>query len=59
MGELMTTAAEYRQYSAECLQALKFTTSSEVKAALLLMAERWEKLADYVERAASIVPDPP
>lgn len=55
----MTTAAEYRQYSAECLQALKFTTSSEVKAALLLMAERWEKLANYVERAASIAPDPP
>jgi hypothetical protein len=55
----MTTAAKYRQYSAECLQALKFTTSPEVKAALLLMAERWEKLADYVERTASIVPDLP
>ena len=55
----MTTAAEYREYSAECLQALKFTTSPEVKAALLLMAERWEKLVNYVERAASIVPEPP
>jgi hypothetical protein len=55
----MTTAAEYREYSAECLQALKFTTSPEVKAALLLMAERWQRLADYVERAAGIVPDPP
>jgi hypothetical protein len=59
MGELMTTAAEYRQFSAECLEALKFTTSPEVKAALLLMAERWQKLAEYVERAASIVPEPP
>ena len=55
----MTTAAEYRQYSAECVQALKFTTSADVKAALLLMAERWERLAEYVERAASIVPEPP
>ena len=55
----MTTAAEYREFSAECLEALKFTTSPEVKAALLLMAERWERLAEYVERAASILPDPP
>ena len=53
----MTTAVEYRQYAAECLQALKFTTSPETKAALLLMAERWDKLAEYVERASSIIPD--
>jgi hypothetical protein len=53
----MTTAVEYRQYAAECLEALKFTTSPEAKAALLLMAERWDKLAEYVERAASIIPD--
>jgi hypothetical protein len=50
----MTSAGEYRQYAAECLQALKMTTSPEVKAALLLMAERWEKLADYAERASGI-----
>jgi hypothetical protein len=53
----MTTAVEYRQYAAECLEALKFTTSAEAKTALLLMAERWDKLAEYVERASSIVPD--
>jgi hypothetical protein len=52
----MTTTVEYRRYAAECLEALKFTTSPEVKAALLLMAERWNKLADYVERAAGIKP---
>ena len=52
----MTTAAEYRQYAAECLESLKLTTSPEIKTALLLMAERWEKLAEYVERAASIRP---
>ena len=50
----MTTAAEYREYAAECLQTLQFTTSPEVKAALLLMAERWEKLAEYVERASGL-----
>jgi hypothetical protein len=55
-GEPMTTAAEYRQYAAECLETLKFTTSPEVKTALLLMAERWGKLAEYVERAATIRP---
>jgi hypothetical protein len=53
----MTSAGEYRQYAAECLQALKMTTSPEVKAALLLMAERWEKLADYAERASGITID--
>jgi len=52
----MTTATEYRQYAAECLETLKFTTSPEVKTALLLMAERWGKLAEYVERAATIRP---
>ena len=50
----MTTAAEYRAYAAECLEDLKFATSPEVKAALLLMAERWDKLAEYVERTASL-----
>ena len=55
-GELMTTAVEYRAYAAECLEALKFTTSPEAKTALLLMAERWDKLAGYVERAASLKP---
>jgi hypothetical protein len=53
----MTTATEYRAYAAECLQTIKFTTSPEVKAALLLMAERWERLADYVERASGLKPD--
>ena len=56
-GNWMTTASEYREYAAECLQTLRFTTSPEVKAALLLMAERWEKLAEYVERAAGIKRD--
>jgi len=55
-GTAMTTAVEYRQYAVECLHVLRFTTSPEVKAALLLMAERWNKLADFVERAASVKP---
>jgi len=46
----MMTAAEYRAYAAECLDTLKFATSREVKFALLLMAERWDRLAEYVER---------
>ena len=55
----MTTAVEYRQYAAECLEALKFTTTPEVKAALLLMAERWDRLAEYVERSSRIGLDIP
>ena len=53
----MTTATEYREYAEECLQALRFTTSPEVRAALLLMAQRWGKLAEFAERAASLVRD--
>ena len=55
-GEAVTMAAEYRRYPVECLGALRLTRAPEVKAALLLMAERWNKLAEYVERAASVVP---
>ena len=53
----MTTAVEYRAYAAECLYALRFATSPEVKTALLLMAERWDRLAEYVERTASLKPN--
>ena len=53
----MTSSVEYRQYAAECLEALKLTTSPETKAALLLMAERWDKLAQYVERVSAMIPD--
>ena len=46
----MTTPAEYRQYAAECLQALKFATNQEVRTALVTMAQRWNELADRTER---------
>ena len=46
----MTTPAEYRQYAAECLQALKFATREEARTALVTMAQRWNELADRIER---------
>jgi hypothetical protein len=33
-GESMPTAAEYQQYAAECLHALKLATNPDVRAAL-------------------------
>ena len=50
----MTTAAEYRQYALECLQAASTTTSPEVKGGLVAMAERWNALADNAERNAHL-----
>jgi hypothetical protein len=55
----MTTAAEYRQYAAECLQAAKFTTSSEVRATLLSMAQRWNEAAARWERNAAQLANAP
>jgi hypothetical protein len=50
----MTTAAEYRQYARECLQAMPLSTSMEVRLVLVTMAERWNNLADNAERNAHL-----
>jgi hypothetical protein len=50
----MTSAAEYRQYAAECLQAARATTSADVRTTLLAMAERWNDLAAKAERNAHL-----
>jgi hypothetical protein len=55
----MTTAAEYRQYAADCLQAAKFATSSEVRATLLSMARRWNAAAARWERNAAQLANAP
>jgi len=46
----MTTAAEYRQYAAECLEAMRAATIPEVRATLFTAAQRWTALADERER---------
>jgi hypothetical protein len=45
----MTTPDEYRQYAAECLRAMNLTVSAKVRSVLLLMAQRWNELADRAE----------
>jgi len=50
----MTTAAEYRQYAAECLQAAKLSMREDVRATLLSMAQRWNDLAARAERNAPL-----
>jgi hypothetical protein len=46
----MTTPAEYREIAEECLQAMRSTTSPEVRAELLRLALRWDEIADDIER---------
>jgi len=46
----MTTPAEYREIAEECMEAMRGTTSPEVRAELLLLALRWGEIADETER---------
>lgn len=46
----MTTPAEYREIAEECLQAMRGTTSPEVRAELLRLSLRWSEIADETER---------
>ena len=46
----MTTPAEYREIAEECLEAMRGTTSPEVRAELLRLALRWNEIADETER---------
>ena len=45
----MTTAAEYRQYADECLEAMRAALIPEVRTALFVAAQRWTALADRSE----------
>jgi hypothetical protein len=45
----MTTAAEYRQYAEECLQAMRAALIPEVRSALFIAAQRWTALADQTQ----------
>jgi hypothetical protein len=46
----MTTPSEYREIAEECRQAMRGTTSPEVRAELLRLSLRWDELADDTER---------
>ena len=45
----MTMPAEYREIAQECLEAMRGTTSPEVRAELLRLALRWEEIAEEIE----------
>jgi len=49
----MTTPAEYRTYSDECLQASRVAQVPEVRAALVKMAQRWRAMAERAEHQHS------
>jgi len=50
----MTTPAEYREIAEECLQAMRGTTSPEVRAELLRLAIRREEIAEEIERRQNL-----
>lgn len=50
----MATPTEYREIAEECMEAMRATTSPEVRAELLRLSLRWSKLADDVERRQHI-----
>jgi hypothetical protein len=49
-GCSMTTPSEYREIAEECREAMRGTTSPEVRAELLRLSLRWDDLADDIER---------
>ena len=46
----MTTPSEYREIAEECRQAMRGTTSPEVRAELLRLSLRWDELAADIEQ---------
>jgi hypothetical protein len=46
----MTTAVEYRQYTDECLAAMRAALIPEVRAALVTAAQRWTVLAEQTQQ---------
>jgi hypothetical protein len=46
----MATPTEYREIAEECLEAMRATTSPEVRAELLRLSLQWQGLADEAER---------
>jgi hypothetical protein len=45
----VTTAAEYREIAEECMEAMRCSSTPEIRAELLRLAFRWSDLADEVE----------
>ena len=45
-------AARYRRYAQQCLEMAQVFTTKQTRAALLHMAQGWQRLADQHERSA-------
>ena len=45
----MSRPEEYRAHAAQCLRMMQLATVEEVRAALLLMAQSWNQLAERLE----------
>ena len=53
----MSTADEYREHAASCLQASKLAMREDVKLVLLSMAQHWNEAAARWERNALLLAD--
>ena len=54
----MPTPDEYRANAADCLRMRRISTIEEIKAALLLMAQSWNQLADRAGAIRRAAPKP-
>ena len=52
MSGCTSLAARYRRYAQQCLEMAQVFTTEQARAALLYMAQGWQRLADQHERSA-------
>jgi hypothetical protein len=45
----MTTPTEYREIAEECMEAMRCSSTPEIRAELLRLAFRWNDLADEID----------
>jgi hypothetical protein len=48
----MSTPAKYREYAVECMRATQLSSTPEVRAELIQLAQRWTDLAGRAEQRA-------
>lgn len=53
----MSTPATYKGYAADCLAAMRAAMLPEVRALLLVMAQRWNEFAERAEQRATNASD--
>ena len=59
MRVVASREAEYRRLARECLEMARTVTTENARAALIEMAQVWQRLADEQERNPGLAESPP